>query len=236
MTIDGKQNLEISIVIPAYNEKENIEEVVNKSKAVLEKLKKKFEILIVNDGSVDNTGDICNNLSKNDRKIRIIHHNKNLGIGAALQTLFKNAKGELIFFIPADGQQDILEITNFLEAIKDCDIVCGYRKKRIDPFYRRLNSQFWNFLVRVFFGLKIKDLNWVKMYRSEVFKNITLNSDGAFLDSEILVKAKKRGFRIKELSTNHFPRKFGKPSGNNPLVVLRAFKDFFKFYSGINRS
>ena len=136
----------------------------------------------------------------------------------------------MVFFIPADGQQDPSEITNFLDVIRDCDIVCGYREKRIDRFYRRLNAKLWNFWIRLFFGLKVKDLNWVKMYRAEVFKKIELVGDSAFIDSEVLIKANKRGFRIKEIPTGHFPRETGRQTGSHPLVILRAFRDFFRLY------
>ncbi len=230
--MNGKRP-EISIVIPALNEEDNIRDIVSRSRRAMEGLRRDFEVLVVNDGSSDNTRKICEEMSKEDSRVRVIHHERNEGIGPSLKDLFKNAAGELIFFIAADGQQDPAEITNFLEAIKDNDIVYGIRKKRVDPPVRKLTAWLWRAWIRFFFSLDVKDLNWVKMYRAGVFDTIQLEADSAFIDAEILIKARQKGLRIKGIFTGHYPRKFGRQSGNDPSVVLRAFRDFFRLYRKI---
>jgi len=220
----------ISIVLPAYNEQENISKAVENSLNILKEVASEYEVLIVDDGSSDNTAMLSEKMVQQDEHVRVIHHPKNLGYGMSLKTGFSNARSELIFIAPADNQQDMSELKLFLPLIEEADIVAGYRIKRRDPFHRCLNAKVWNFLVRLLFGIKVRDVDWVKLYRKSVFEKLNIEAQSSFMDTEILARAVKAGLRIKEVAVHHYPRTAGKPTGNKPTVVIEAFKDLFKLY------
>lgn len=221
---------EVSIVIPAYNEEGCLGNTVTQLHNFLTQNGIHFEIIIVNDGSTDRTGEIAENLSRELEGIRVIHHPRNLGVGYAFRTGIENAKGKFIATYPADGQHEPPEILRYLEAIKDADIVCGYRYRRKDPLYRRVNAKLWNVWLKLFLGINLRDIDSTKMYRSRIFEKIKIETGSAFWDAEVLVKAAKQGFRIKEIPVRHFPRSAGRQSGNAPIVIFRAFRDFFRMY------
>jgi len=127
----------LSVFFPAYNEEGNIKNTVIKSKAVLLKYVENWEIIIVNDGSTDNTKKISEELSSEDKRIRVINHEVNRGYGASLKSGFYNAKYPWIIFTDSDGQFDIRELGTFLKEIENYDFVIGFRKKRQDPFHRK---------------------------------------------------------------------------------------------------
>ncbi len=219
----------ISIVFPAYNEEENIEKTVALTKKLVESIFSEWEIIVVNDGSRDRTGDIINQLHKEDPRIIAVHHDGNKGYGKALTSGFSTACKDLIFFCDSDLQFDINELPTFLNWIPTHDIVMGYRAKRQDPFHRLLNAKGWNILVRLILGLKVRDIDCAfKLFRREVFDHITIESVGAMVNTEILVQAFGLGFQIKELPVTHFPREFGTQTGANLRVILKAFKELFR--------
>ncbi len=136
--------MKLSVFFPVFNEEGNVEETVRKAKEVLENLQlEDYEIIIVNDGSTDNTKNVVERLAKKNGKTRAINHPKNLGYGEALKSGFYNAKYEVIVYTDGDGQFDFSEIHKFLENIKDYDLLIGYRIKRQDPFFRILFKKGW---------------------------------------------------------------------------------------------
>ncbi|MDD5529663.1 MAG: glycosyltransferase family 2 protein [bacterium] len=220
----------LSIVMPAFNEEENIETVTESAIKILSTLTNKYEVLIVDDGSTDKTGVIARRLSAQNTHIRVIHHKQRLGVGNAIKSCLNGAKGDFIFFMPADGQQDTSEIKLFLRAIDKADIVIGCRSKRKDYLYRAILSKTWNFFVRLLFGLKIKDMNWTKLFKKEVIQKICIQSTSAFIDAEILIKAKKKGFRFSEITTTHYPRLSGKTKCVNLITVSKGIKDAIRLW------
>lgn len=226
-TIDMKS---ITIVLPAYNEEKNIEKAVQASVDVLKELVSEYEVIVVDDGSKDRTGKLADDLADKNNNIKVIHHPENRGYGPSLKTGFSNARGELIFTAPADNQQDISELRLFLPMIENADIVAGYRLRRYDPFCRRLNAKLWNVLVSSLFKISVRDIDWVKLYRKKVLNDIEIEADSAFMDTEILARAARKGFIIKEVGVHHYPRKYGKQSGNDITVIFKAFKDLFGLY------
>jgi len=232
--IPGKM---LSVVLPAYNEEKNIKKVVDSILKFIPSLVEKYEIIIVNDGSKDDTGKLVDELAKNCREIVPLHHTQNRGYGAALTTGFKKAKGDFIFFTDADGQFDIKELPKLLSLIKEgADIACGYRKERADPLFRRINAGIYNLLIRVIFGLKVKDIDCAfKLFKRKIIEEINLESSGAFVSAEFLILAKKRGYVIKQVGVSHFPRIEGKQTGNNLKVVLKAFLELIKFRRKIKK-
>lgn len=213
----------ISIIFPAYNEEENITKVVGQAREVISKLFDDFEIIVVNDGSHDNTGSIIDELSQQETSLLPVHHEKNRGYGATLRSGIEAASKELVFFTDSDLQFDINEIKHLLKWIGSHDIVAGYRADRADPAHRRFNAWGWNMLVRIFLGLKVKDIDCAfKLFRRCVFDDIRLESVGAMINTEILTLAQWQEKSLKEVPVRHFPRILGEQTGANPRVIFKA--------------
>jgi len=231
---------EISVFFPAYNEEANICQTVEKAVEVLKKLAKKWEIIVIDDGSKDKTGAIVKRLIKKEPKIRLITHTPNRGYGAALKSGFYNSQYEWIAFTDADGQFDFSEITKFFEKQKQtgADLVIGSYLKRAVPFYRIWGSKLWELAVFLLFGLKVKDIDCgFKLIRKKVIEEIPpLEAErGPFISSELLIKAKKKGFKIVQLGVHHYPRKAGKATGANLKVVLSGLKDLIKLKAKLSK-
>lgn len=230
-TILPKKNT-ISVVLPSYNEEENIIKAIETTREVFYKHFDKIEIIVVNDGSVDHTARLVDKMVQNSTDVRVVHHDKNIGYGAALRSGFLIAENELIFFTDSDLQFDMDEITRLLPWIKTHDIVSGYRDKRADSAVRKFNAWAWNRLVRFLLGVKVKDIDCAfKLFRKDVLDTLSLNSNGAMINTEILALANKNNFSFQEVPVTHLPRLKGEQTGANVLVVFKAFSELFKMHS-----
>lgn len=226
---------DLSIFLPTYNEGENLSKVIENVVSSASKYTDNWELLIVNDGSKDNTREIAEKLSDEDKRIRVINHAVNKGYGASLQSGFYNAKYQWISFIDSDGQFDFGEIKNFINKQKEthADAVIGYYKKRRVSFFKIITSKIWEAVVFLFFGLKVKDIDCgFKLISKKIIENIPkLESErGAFVSSELLIKAKKKGFKIVEISVTHYPRVKGTGTGRNIKVIVKSFIDLFRLW------
>lgn len=224
----------VSVFFPCYNEQGNVRRTVENALPVLEKLDSDFEIIIVDDGSSDDTGRIADEMADRDSRIKVVHHLRNFGYGAALQSGFKAATKELVFYTDGDGQFDMNEMPPLLPLMEQWDIVSCYRLDRKDPFIRKVNAWAWTKLVCLVFGLRIRDVDCAfKLYKREVFERITLSSTGALIDAEILARAAREGCRITQTGVHHYPRTAGVQTGAKLRVVLRAFRELFKLHHQI---
>lgn len=225
----------LSIFFPCFNEEPNVERVALGALAVARRISDDYEIIIVNDGSSDRTGEIADRLSRQYPEIRVVHHERNKGYGAALQSGFKSARKELVFYTDGDGQFNIEEITKLLPLIEEYDIVSGYRINRRDPVIRKVNAFLWGTLVNLLFKFKISDVDSAfKLYRREIFDQITMESQGALIDTEVLAKARAKGFNITEVGVTHYPRQAGEQTGAKLTVIIKAFKELFKLKSSFS--
>ena len=221
----------ISAFFPAYNEEANVERMVQHFKAVLPQVARDYEIIIVNDGSEDKTVEITDRLAKDDPKVRAVHHEKNQGYGAAVRSGISACRKEYLFFTDGDGQFDVSQLSKLIPLLAGYDGVIGFRLNRQDAWTRKLNAWAWNRLVRLLFGLKVKDIDCAfKLFHRKVFEEIHLESCGAMISTEMLVKIKDKGFKLQEIGVLHSPRLAGKQTGANLRVILRAFKELFRFY------
>jgi glycosyltransferase involved in cell wall biosynthesis len=221
---------ELSIVLPAYNEEANIETVVRSVASFLNGRGIDYEIIAVNDGSRDRTGEILQRLKAELPQLRPQEHAENKGYGAALRTGFEAATKRYVFYMDGDGQFDIKDIDQVLPlASEDC-IVTGYRIERRDPFVRRLNAKlFGGFLVRILLNVRVRDLNCAfKLIPKKVLNAITLESTGALINAELYGRAVRRGFGIREVGVHHYPRTAGVQTGAHLRVILRAFYDLLR--------
>ncbi|RLC99870.1 MAG: glycosyltransferase family 2 protein [Chloroflexi bacterium] len=228
--------LSLSIVLPAYNEEANVARAVEQVSAVAQQLGVDYEIILVNDGSADRTGEIARELAQRVPNFRLVEHYPNRGYGGALKAGFAAATKELIAFVPADNQFDFGEISLLLERIDEADIVSGYRAERQDAFVRRLNAWGWNTVVRLLFGHLCRDIDCgFKLFRREILEHVTIVSDGAMVDTEFLAGAKARGYRITDVPVTHLPRVIGEATGANLKVILKAFRDLARFRLRLSR-
>ena len=224
----------ISVFFPCYNEEENIERVVRQSIEVLDSFSSDYEIIIVNDGSADRTAVIADELAQKNPNVRVVHHKTNQGYGAALQSGFRAAAKEWVFYTDGDGQFDISEMPELFDLAENNDIITCYRINRQDNWVRKLNAKAWGMLVNLMFKMKIRDIDCAfKLYRREIFDRIEMHSQGALIDTEILARAQRAGFRIAQRGVHHYPRIAGEQSGANIKVILRAFGELWKLRKDI---
>lgn len=231
---------EISAFFPAYNEEANIRQTVEKAIEILEKVAKKWEIVVIDDGSKDKTGAIVKRLMKKEPRIRLITHTPNRGYGAALKSGFYNSKYKWIAFTDADGQFDFSEITKFFKKQRQtgADLVIGYYLKRAVPFYRIWGSKLWELAVFLLFGLKVRDIDCgFKLIHKKVIDGIPrLEAErGPFISSELLIKAKKKGFKMVQLGVYHYPRRAGKATGASLKVILSGLRDLIRLKAKLSR-
>ena len=222
--------MQISVVLPAYNEADNLPVVVPLCLSILRERFSRFELVVVNDGSRDATAQVLDTLRESAPELRVVTHEINRGYGAALRSGFSAATGDLLFFMDSDGQFDLREIDRLLPLMRDADAVLGYRARRSDPPLRLLNALAWNRLVRLCFGLRVRDIDGAfKLFRRSVVQSLPLTSGGAMINTELLVRLWRSGARLREVPVSHFPRIHGNPTGARLSVILRAFGELFAF-------
>ncbi len=220
----------VSIVIPAYNEANNLARTVEHVSTNAEELGMDYEIVVVNDGSLDQTEEVARQLERRLPHIRIVGHQPNRGYGGALKAGYAVAIKDWFAIFPADGQFDFSDIRRLLAKTEEAELICGYRRHRRDPFMRLLNAWGWNGLVRLLFGYLCRDIDCgFKLFRRDILEQVTLELNGAMIDTEFLVGAKACGYRIAEVPVTHLPRAEGKATGANPAVILCAFRDLLRF-------
>lgn len=228
----------LSVFFPCVNEQGNLENIINKAEEVLKHLQLEYEIIIVDDGSTDKTSALAEELAKKDKRIKVIHHPKNMGYGEALKSGFYCAKYDTIVYTDGDNQFDFSQVTKFIDKLDEADLIFGYRIKRKDPLFRLLFAKGWALLLFAFFRLRLRDVDCgFKMIKKKVLENIPkLQSQrGAMINAELAIKTNKAGFRIAEVGVDHFPRLAGKPTGANVKVIIKSFMDLIKLWWGVKQ-
>ncbi|MDX1607687.1 MAG: glycosyltransferase family 2 protein [Candidatus Spechtbacterales bacterium] len=221
--------MKISIILPAYDEQENIEKAVEECDKVLPRHLAEYELVLVNDGSSDRTGEIIDKIAEQKLHVKALHHRQNKGLGAAVRTGVENSEYEYIFLSPSDLQFDIAEIKNFIDAAGNADIIAGYRVSRNYNWYRKMNTRANLLLLTLLFGLRVRDPNWVKLFKRDIFEIAPIRYEGFFWDSQVLIDAQKRGLKIKEIPAGIRDRVAGKASGSSPLRVFKTLLEMLKF-------
>lgn len=215
-----------SLVLPAHNEAENIDPVVRHALAVLPAYFDTFEVIVVNDGSRDRTGEIIDELAREDPRVRPIHHKKNRGYGGALTSGFVASTGDHVMFMDADRQFDISDIERLYPFISTHEIVAGFRMMRQDELHRRVFAEIFNLVVRVLFGVHLRDIDCAfKIFDGALIRSLQLSSPGALINTEIQAKARRQGARLQQVGVRHFPRIAGEATGGNPRVIARAMRE-----------
>ena len=222
-------SLDVSIVLPAYNEEGNIEQAIAEATAAAERLFRAHEIIVVDDGSQDGTKRLVQRVAEHDPRVRLASHEHNRGYGEALRTGFLASSLEYVFFTDADLQFDMNEIERLLPYAGTVDVVAGYRLNRQDRLTRRLIGYSWNLLVRVLFYAPVRDIDCAfKLMKRKVLSEIEIESVGAMVNTELMVKLGRRGASVVEVGVHHRPRRAGQPRGANPQVIATAFREVMR--------
>jgi glycosyltransferase involved in cell wall biosynthesis len=222
----------LSYFFPAHNEEANLRPLVEEAMRVLPGIAGTWEVVIVDDGSRDATPSIADELAKaHPGIVRAVHHPTNLGYGAALKSGLRAARHELVAFTDGDRQfrvADLARLTARLAEADRPDVVVGYRIRRADPLVRTLYARLYRLANRIFFGLRIRDVDCAcKLYRRDALAGLRVESGGAFFSAELLIKLRESGRKVVEVGVPHYPRTAGSASGARPSVVLRAVRDFW---------
>jgi glycosyltransferase involved in cell wall biosynthesis len=222
---------ELSLVFPVFDEEDNVGPLLAAAIALGHRLGRRFEIIVVDDGSRDASAARIAAAVALHPEIVSLQHAANRGYGAALRSGLRAARGDLVFFSDADLQFDLEELSELLAHTDSFDIVAGVRTPRRDAFGRRVIARVWGTLVRLLFGLSLRDIDCAfKVFRREVLEAIPIASIGAFVNTEILVRARAAGFRIRQVPVTHHPRRAGRAKGATPLVIVRALVELATLY------
>lgn len=221
-------------MLPAYNEAANVRAAVEKGLAVGEKLASRYEVIVVDDGSRDETVHEVEKLAKRHYpRVRLVKHLTNLGYGAALRTGFKHSRYGLVFFTDSDNQFDMAELEYFIPMMSDYDMVTGFRVYRYDTVLRCILSWIYNRLVGVLFRLHVRDVDCAfKLMSREVVQKATIECDNFFVNTELLARARRWNFRIAEKGVRHYPRMAGETSVR-PSDIPRTLRTVFSMWRRI---
>jgi len=219
--------MSISIVIPAYNEESSLETVVRQTISVLGEISPDYEIILVNDGSIDDTEAIADGLAAEDEHIYVIHHPHNLGLGAALRTGFSQVRHDLVSSLPADGQIAPADLKRFAEAMEGVDIVTSYFADRQDAFYRAILTKTLRLFMRILFG-KLPRLEGTRMFRRELLNDIELHSTTGLMNLELILKASRQGCKFKEIPIKVLARMSGESKVANTKTILKTMLEMLQ--------
>ena len=219
----------LTFFFPAYNEEPNVEAVVAEAQDTLPRFADVFEIVVVDDGSRDRTGEIADRLAAADPRVRVIHHRPNRGYGGAVRSGLASARHPYVFFTDGDRQFRLADLGLLIREIDGADAVVGYRAKRMDPRKRLFIAWVYKQVIRVLFGGGFRDVDCAyKLFRTEIFERAPLadvRSNGAFFSAELLLRLRAAGLRVKQVPVPHYPRVAGLAAGAAPKVVLRTLRD-----------
>jgi glycosyltransferase involved in cell wall biosynthesis len=224
----------LSVILPAYNEQENIPLVVSRALEVLPTLAERYEVIVVDDGSSDGTAETVGRLMRDHPgHLRLIRHTANQGYGAAIRTGFTRATGDLLFYTDSDNQFDVSELRWFLPVIRHCDVVVGFRVYRYDAVLRSMVSWLYNRIVNVLFRVHVRDVDCAfKLFRREVIEQTGIECTDFFVDTELVARARKWNFRIVEKGVRHYPRLAGETTVQ-PSDVTRTLKTIVRMWRRI---
>jgi glycosyltransferase involved in cell wall biosynthesis len=228
----GARLPELSCFFPAHNEEANLEPLVAEALQILPTLADRFEIIVVDDGSKDATPTIADRLAaEHPEVVRVVHHPMNLGYGAALRSGFRAARFAAVAFTDGDRQFQVADLGRLAARLAGADrpdVVAGFRIRRADPLVRTVYARLYKLANRIFFGLRIRDVDCAcKLFRREALEGVRVESGGAFFSAELCIKLEASGRTIVEVGVPHYPRRAGSQTGAKISVVWRAVKDFW---------
>jgi glycosyltransferase involved in cell wall biosynthesis len=216
----------LTVFYPAFNEEANVRQAVDAAYAVLPVVARKYEIIVVDDGSQDQTSDIVQQMMEQYTSLRLVRHPENRGYGAALKTGFESARMDWVFFTDCDLQFDIGEITKLLPYTKQYPVVLGYRSRRADPLYRKAFASLWGLVAGATVGVRVRDVDCAfKLICRDALDYVDLTCTGAAASAELLAGLQQAGCEWVEVPVSHYHRRAGKQTGAKVGVVTKALKE-----------
>jgi glycosyltransferase involved in cell wall biosynthesis len=227
MATDAERPPGLSIFFPAYNDSGTIASLVIAARRAASRVTSDFEIIVVNDGSSDATGEIADELARTYPEVRVVHHPRNRGYGGALRTGFQEARKDVIFYTDGDAQYDPAELEVLWKRFgADVDLVNGYKISRSDPLHRIVLGRVYHHTVKLLFGLRVRDVDCdFRLLRRSIFDEVALEHNSGVICLEMMKKIQDRGFRIAEVPVHHYHRTFGTSQFFNVRRLFRTAVD-----------
>jgi len=221
----------VSILFPLYKDKKTVKKMILKSNKLLKKMKKKGEIIIVDDGCPEKSGHYARIISKKIKNVKVIFHKKNMGYGAAIKTGLKNCRNEWIFQTDGDAEYDVNDLLKLIKKTKVSDLIVTYRLKKKYKTSRIVISWIYNVILRILFHTKFKDISTgSRLINKKILKKINLISNSPFLGAELAIKTKYKGFKVSEVGIHTYPRTFGSGSSVSFKNILLTIKEMLTLF------
>lgn len=223
----------VSFFCPAYYDEENLPELIPVVDECLSKWAREYEIIIIEDGSPDKTGLVADELARKYPNVRVVHHEKNKGYTATLVEGFQSGKYDYVMYTDGDNQYDVKEFEPYLSLLKEADVIAGYATVKAVSSYRKFQSGVHNVVISLLFGSRFKDINCsMKIIKREALAKIpfTSSAQGAFVDAELMLRARKQGYRIQQFPVTHYARTRGIGSGSKPGLIFHTIKDMIRLW------
>jgi glycosyltransferase involved in cell wall biosynthesis len=224
----------LSIFFPMWNEQEYIERAITAGRDACLGLIAAgeitdYELIVVDDASTDNTPQIADQLAATDAHVRVVHHPVNRKLGGSIKTGFAAATGELVLYTDADLPFDFAELPKAIRIMRlyESDVVSAYRHDRTEEgSSRAIYTLIYNLLIRLMFGVKMRDINFAfKLCKRSIFENIELQSEGSFIDAELVIRAKKLGYTVTQFGVDYFPRTRGESTLSSPAIIIKILRE-----------
>ena len=222
----------ISVIIPGYNEEKSIEKTITHSVKVLSGFFDKFEIIVIDDASIDDMGRIADKLSQRYPEVKVIHNKFNQGAGESLFTGFSIAEGDIVTHNAMDYAFHLEDLEKIIPYLKDFDVVVACRREYSGySLYRKVISRINRILLSVLFGLNIRDYNFIQVYKKKILSSITpISRSTGFITPEMVIRAKDKGYRIKTVDLDYYERVEGKATSGSMHVIVRSTFDMLRFW------
>ena len=227
----------VSVFLPCHNEEGNIERVAAGLEAELPRIAERYEIVVVDDGSRDRTGEIADRLAAANPHLKVVRHPVNRGYGAAVSSGIRACTQPWVVLCDGDGQFAAADIARLTARVPEYDVVVGHRAHRADPLMRRINGKAWTVLMRLLLGIRVRDIDCgLKLFRRDLLDGIDMQAKGAMISAELMAQLAGRGAKICEVDVGHLPRLAGEQSGASFKVIARAFRELFLLYGRLRRA
>jgi glycosyltransferase involved in cell wall biosynthesis len=228
----AEQRAGLSVFFPAYNDSGTIASMVIRAVQAASELTPDYEVIVVNDGSADATPQIVDELARTYAQVRVVHHPHNRGYGGALQTGFRSATKEFVFYTDGDAQYDPAELADlWARMTADADLVNGYKISRSDPLHRIVIGRLYHHIVKLLFGLSVRDVDCdLRLMRRSIFDKIDLEKTSGVICLELMKKIEDGGFRIVEVPVHHYHRAFGKSQFFNFRRIAKTAVDVLRLW------